>query len=121
MLKGDPAERPSIDQVKAHPFLSPTSLPGVVLAEQYHVFISHAQAEASGTVGTLFHMFKSLGLSAWVDMHQSNLTYEGMMDGVRASDTFLLVLTKTVLTRWFCQEDSHSFIRIRFLVVILLH
>ena len=54
----------------------------------------------------LFHMFKSLGLSAWVDMHQANLTYEGMMDGVRASDAFLLILTKTVLTRWFCQEAS---------------
>jgi len=106
MLKGDPEERPTIGQVRAHPFFTPSNPRGRVLSEKYHVFISHAQAEASGTVGTLFHMFKSLGLSAWVDMHQANLTYEGMMDGVRASDAFLLILTKTVLTRWFCQEAS---------------
>ena len=38
-------------------------------------------------------------------MEQAQLTLEGMRQGVRDSDVFLLVLTKSVLTRWFCQQE----------------
>ena len=38
-------------------------------------------------------------------MEQAQLTLEGMRQGVRDSDVFLLILTKSVLTRWFCQQE----------------
>ena len=37
-------------------------------------------------------------------MRQALLTLEGMRQGVRDSDVFLLVLTETVLSRPYCQE-----------------
>ena len=37
-------------------------------------------------------------------MRQALLTLEGMRQGVRDSDVFLLVLTETVLGRPYCQE-----------------
>ena len=38
-------------------------------------------------------------------MEQAQLTLEGMKQGVRDCDTFLLILTRNVLTRWFCQQE----------------
>jgi len=40
-------------------------------------------------------------------MRQALLTLEGMRQGVRDSDVFLLVLTETVLGRPYCQEARH--------------
>ena len=36
-------------------------------------------------------------------MRQAKLTLEGMRQGVRDSDVFLLVLTLHVLASWFCK------------------
>ena len=44
---------------------------------RYHVFVSHNQMEASGDVGTLFHALEWLGVHAWRDMNQKDLTEEG--------------------------------------------
>ena len=38
-------------------------------------------------------------------MAAKQLTLEGMQRGVRDSDVFLLLLTKRVLTRWFCRKE----------------
>ena len=35
---------------------------------QYHFFITHMQAEASGDVGTLYHLFASVGINCWYVM-----------------------------------------------------
>ena len=67
--------------------------------------MSHAQADASGTVGTLFLEYEKLGLHNWIDMKQALLTLEGMRQGVRDSQVFLLVLTEHVLGSWFCQQE----------------
>ena len=60
-----------------------------------------------GQVGTLFFAYAQLGLHNWLDMRQALLTLEGMRQGVRDSDVFLLVLTETVLGRPYCQEARH--------------
>ena len=38
-------------------------------------------------------------------MKQANLTLEGMRQGVRDSQVFLLVLSERVLGSWFCQQE----------------
>ena len=121
LLQGDPEQRPSIDEVLAHRFLTPGAAAPSQIAELWHCFISHAQLDASGTVGTLYYMLHCLGsLSPWVDMHEENLTLEGMKEGVRSSEVFLLVLTETVLASWFCQEEMKEAIRNHKTVQILL-
>ena len=65
-------------------------------------FMSHAQADGAGAVGTLFFAFAKFGLTNWLDMRQQDITLEGMKKGVRDSRIFLLFLTK-VNTRTTCK------------------
>ena len=90
-------------QILAHRFLSPDAPAPVALPMCYHAFLSHAQADASGTVAHVFHCYAALGLHTWLDMRQKKLTLAGMREGVLASDVFLLVLSKSVLRSWFCK------------------
>ena len=69
---------------------------------RYHFFISHFQVEASGHVGTLFHLLEARGAHCWRDMTANNLTTEGMRQGVKDSDVLLVFLTNSTLSRRFC-------------------
>ena len=104
-LQGDPRKRPSLAQIQGHRFLNPLATPPPQIPMRYHGFLSHAQADASGTVGTLYFAYKQLGLHTWLDMRQQQLTLEGMRQGVADSDVFLLVLSQHVLASWFCQQE----------------
>ena len=75
------------------------------LRQSYHIFISHAQTEASGDVGTLFFLFEQMGVHGWRDMNQTDLTEEGMRRGVYDSDVFILFLTNSYLSRKFCLAE----------------
>jgi len=55
------------------------------LPQRWHFFISHAQVEASGIVGTMYHLLRECGLVPWVDMQEQDLTLTGMIAGVRSS------------------------------------
>lgn len=163
-LQGDPALRPTIEDILEHPFLKsssssgsmssssrssavaaittgaeqqqqhrtpmrlrsfsspisasggheiqlPLSAPPTMMSMKYHGFMSHAQADASGTVGTLYLQYKQLGLHNWLDMHQETLTLEGMRQGVRDSSVFILILTEHVLSSAFCQEEMKEALR----------
>ena len=131
-LKGSPQERPTMQQIREHPFcthafdLADRDDSAVVVGEagsslfarvtselqllgdlgmRYKFFLSHAQADAASTGKALFGLLRRVGVHCWYDMEQSNLTLEGMRQGVRDSDVFLLILTEQVLTRWFCQQE----------------
>ena len=107
-LKGDPAKRPTIEEVLAHPFVSPRCRArrhAGPMPMQYHSFQSHAQADASGSNATLFWLYEQLGVHNWVDMRQETLTLEAMQQGVRDSSVFILFLTEHVLSSWFCQQE----------------
>ena len=119
-LHGDPGCRPSVEQILAHPFFTPGAPRPTPQVRRYHAFISHYQLEASGTVGTLFHSYRQLGVSNWVDMHMKDLTTDSMLKGVQDSDIFLLVLTKGVLQRPFCQLELREAIKLKKRVQLLL-
>jgi hypothetical protein len=103
-LKGRAEDRPTVDEVLAHPFLGGDSVMKP-LVMRYHGFLSHAQADASGTVAALYLLYKQFGLHTWIDMRQEVLTLEGMRQGVRDSSVFILVLSEHVLGSWFCQQE----------------
>lgn len=111
-LKGDPAERPTVEEILGHAFLNPeSSIPLVAKPMKYFGFLSHAQADASGTVAALYLLYQQLGLHCWVDMRQEKLTLEGMREGVRDSSVFILILTEHVLGSWFCQQEMLEALR----------
>ena len=111
-LKGDPAERPTVAQIMAHRFLHPSAPPPHALPMCYHAFLSHAQADSSGLVGTLYYAYLQLGIHVWLDMREAKLTLEGMREGVLASDVFLLVLSESVLGSWFCRQEMRCAIEV---------
>jgi len=119
-LKGDPKLRPSLDQVRKHPFFANynqidelAQSPRSALSRsakgasrmQYHMFISHMQAEASGDCGTLFFLLKQLGVHCWRDMNANDLTERGMQQGVHDCECFVLFLTNCVLSRTYCLKE----------------
>jgi hypothetical protein len=125
-LKGRPEDRPTVKEILAHPFINPAKffsgdseasvpiprdLPVQLAVEiscramKYHAFISHAQADASGTASTLHLAFKRLGVQTWLDVQQKDITLEGMKQGIRDSAVFILILTEHVLAQWFCQKE----------------
>ena len=69
-LKGRPSERPTISQVQSHRFVTRGAEVPTPLPPKYHLFMSHVQVDASGTVGTLYFSFRKFGIHSWLDMHQ---------------------------------------------------
>ena len=53
-LMGPISKRPSIDEVLGHRFLCPHAAQPEHRGERFHAFMSHAQADASGTANTLY-------------------------------------------------------------------
>ena len=123
-LQGEPAMRPTIDDLLSHQLFdhrskgethrvfrqSPPSVGPSVVARRsdrmaYHVFISHMQAEASGEVGTLAAALQNVGVTAWRDMGALDLTEKGMRQGVWDSDVFCIFLTNSMLSRDFCLKE----------------
>ena len=104
-LKGRPDERPTVAQILSHRLLCPDVVAPIPQPMRFHGFLSHAQADASGTVGTLYFSYKLLGLHNWIDMRQQKLTLEGMKQGVQDSRIFLFILSERILASWFCQQE----------------
>ena len=110
-LVGESEQRPTLVDILKHPlFLATAQLDHLLLPPipmlPYLYFISHAQGDAAGTAKALFNMLQQLGVDCWYDMNQGELTLQGMKRGVQDSSCFLLILTKTVLKRWFCRQES---------------
>ncbi|CAK9004265.1 Calcium-dependent protein kinase 12 (OsCDPK12) (OsCPK12), partial [Durusdinium trenchii] len=70
--------------------------------QRYHFFLSYMQAEAAGVVKDLWASLLHARCSTWLDMLANDVTTPGMRRGVALADTFLMVLTESVLTRPFC-------------------
>ena len=100
-LQADPRKRPTSKDLCDHPFFKNSS-PVPTFEIKYHAFVSHAQMESSGEAAALDFTLRRIGVYSWRDMSQSEITAEGMKKGVESSDTFILLLTESTLSRWFC-------------------
>ena len=149
-LQGDPAKRPTVQQILNHDFLardgsgdgsgggsgggsgnSAVGVPHVASPalgaagafdgrRQYHVFVSHLQREAAGDVGTLSALLRAVGVHAWRDMEQADLTEAGMRAGVADSDVFLLFLTNATLSSPWCLKEVGWALELRKPMVIVV-
>eukprot|EP00924_Labyrinthula_sp_SR-Ha-C_P004770 maker-scaffold_1-snap-gene-11.34-mRNA-1 protein AED:0.32 eAED:0.34 QI:58/0/0.5/1/0/0/2/0/1223 len=103
-LSGDPLDRPSFNQILSHPFFKePKKLEKKEsYVEKTHVFVSHVQAEAAGTVKDIYYYTKRKKCLAWLDMFANDLTVNGMYKGVKNSKSFIVILTKSIFQRPYC-------------------
>ena len=68
--------------------------------EKYSFFISHYQAVSSDMASILdLKLSMESGYPCWFDMTRTNITEEGMVQGVLESAAFLLILVKNVFSR----------------------
>ena len=105
LLHPEPERRPSMAEVLAHPLFDPAAPAPAPLPELYFGFLSHMQAQAAADAGAIYSLLARSGFNCWWDMRQPRLTLEGMMAGVQSSRVFILLLTRDVLTRPFCQKE----------------
>ena len=111
-LKGNPTERPTVKQVLGHRFLKPDAIDPHLQAMQYFCFLSHAQADASGAVKDLHQRLKQVGCYSWLDVNMHDLTEQGMKEGIRNSNVFVLFLSQHVLASAYCQIEINEAARL---------
>eukprot|EP00939_MAST-03C_sp_MAST-3C-sp1_P002632 g2632.t1 len=109
MLESEPTKRIGLDEVskalKEHKEGESVESPEIPRM-QYHGFISHVQAEASGHIANLHHeLERSYGVHCWRDVAEKDLTASGMEQGVKDSDVFVLFLTRDYFNRCFCRKE----------------
>ena len=84
----------SLQKMPTRALMGDPTVTGTFQPMRFHFFISHMQVEASGDVGTLFHLFGSRGMHCWRDMNLADdITETAMKQGVADSAVFLLFLT----------------------------
>ena len=92
---------------------------GELRRSSFKLFLSHAQAEAQNQVSLLSELLAKAGVTAWFDMDAEQLEGRDMVRGIWNSDVFVLYLTASYFTRWFCRLESEVALKLgkRLLVV----
>ncbi|GBG16129.1 Sterile alpha and TIR motif-containing protein tir-1, partial [Hondaea fermentalgiana] len=92
-------------------------IPPLGPSERTHVFLSHVQSTGGDLAGILRLKLENRGLKVWYDQgYRGELNMEAMLDGVRHTHTYVLVLTKgifdsgAVLQELRCALDSEKHI-----------
>jgi len=73
---------------------------------QWGMILSHAQHEAANQVAHLSVLLKERQVNAWLDMDAERLEARDMVRAIRNSKIFLLYLTKSYFTRYFCRLEA---------------
>jgi WD40 repeat protein len=82
-------------------------------------FLSHQQAAAQGNMMTLSSALNKIGLKVWLDMQANDLSTQGMMDGVKHSDNFLLFCTDGYFSRPYCLMELDQAVLLNKPIVVL--
>jgi hypothetical protein len=72
----------------------------------YDFFINHCQASGQDQCGKLDLLLKARGCKVWYDMAATDLTAQGMEEGVANSRNVLIFLSKGIMGRPFCQMEQ---------------
>jgi hypothetical protein len=76
-----------------------------LIKAKFDLFLSHIQAEAQDSVGSLKMLCEEAGIQAWWDMEAEELTEMDMVRGILSSECFCVYLTASYLTSWFCRLE----------------
>ena len=80
---------------------------------EHAFFLSHYQAEAADIAGILDLQMKIRGYKCWYDQDATHITQTGMLEGIRSSAVFMLILTKGVFQRPWCLFEVRSAMHLR--------
>uniref|UniRef100_A0A7S2RIM9 non-specific serine/threonine protein kinase n=1 Tax=Mucochytrium quahogii TaxID=96639 RepID=A0A7S2RIM9_9STRA len=76
---------------------------------EYHVFISHKQWSGGDMAALLAERLTSRGLSVWYDQnHEDELNIKEMLEGIRKSKVYLLLLTRDIFSGTVLKELEHA-------------
>jgi len=75
-------------------------------AREFDLFLNHAQHTGADQAKTLYLLLQAAGVKVWYDMHASDLTTQGMRQGIRNSRCILLFLSDGTMARPFCQKEQ---------------
>ena len=80
------------------------SSPETLKLDLQRFFLSHFQpwSEASDICAVIDLQMKIRGYSCWYDQGRIHITQLGMLEGIRTSAVFMLILTKGVFERAWC-------------------
>ena len=59
------------------------------------------------------------GARLWLDQDQADKTEAGMLDGVRGSRFFVLMLTRCYFARWFCQLEAREAMALKKPIILI--
>jgi hypothetical protein len=91
----------------------------LIVKRKPHLFISYAQNDASGMATTLYFAFRRCGLSVWLDNFETDVTSDGMKEGISSSAFVLVCLTSNYLTRPWCLKELKWAIEMKKKIVFL--
>jgi hypothetical protein len=101
MLQKDPKQRPSLDRVLAHPFLSGKKVARLVGEKaRYDVFISYRVASDAHHVKQLYDLLTGMGVRVWWDKEclEHGLDWkEGFCAGLMNSRAFVCLLSRDAI------------------------
>jgi len=69
---------------------------------KWHGFLSHVQKDSADTCRSIRSDLKRKGVTLWYDKEVNRIDKRGMINGVRDSATFIIVLTHNFFTRPWC-------------------
>jgi hypothetical protein len=70
------------------------------------LFLSHAQMEAQNQCALLARLLSEARVPVWYDMDAERLEVSDMCRGIARSSFFLLYLTRSYFSRWFCRLEA---------------
>ena len=111
------AAEPALE--KPHPRSDPSSTVAPALVEvfarlfsvlpmeqrKHDIFITHAQGSGQDQCKWVYEKLTQAGYSVWYDMKESNLTAQGMEEGVSQCRVVLIFLSDSYFTRPFCLKE----------------
>lgn len=87
--------------------VAPVLVKGEILKpHKFAAFLSHAQHEAQFQCGLLALSLRQAKYSIWYDQDAERLEARDMVRGVAHSDVFVLYLSKSYFTRYFCRLEA---------------
>ena len=72
---------------------------------KHDIFITHAQGSGQDQCKWIYEKLTQAGYSVWYDMEESNLTAQGMEEGVSRCRVVLIFLSDSYFTRPFCLKE----------------
>ena len=92
----------------------------LLLCMYFCVLRSHSQATGGDQANAIYLELERMGFKGWYDNRASDLTKEGMRQGIKHAAAFVLFLSNGVLERPYCQLEIRHAMALKKPMVLLV-